>query len=46
MTESAGEEILRRVAEVCNRPGMIDPFDDNWKWLYAVQDFLTKNQKG
>ena len=34
-------ETLSRIIKVCQRPGMKDPFDDRWQWLYRCQDALA-----
>ncbi len=31
-------EAARAVLKKCGRPGMIDPFDNSWKWFYDLQD--------
>lgn len=35
------QEAVKRVVDKCSRPGMKDPFDDQWQWYYRCQEVLT-----
>lgn len=40
-------EAAQRIKKtVCCKPGMKDPFDDNWKWFYRLQESLTHLAQG
>ena len=40
----AMREALKRITTVCSKPGMHDPFEDGWQWLYRCQDALAVSE--
>lgn len=38
-------EVLERSCKTTGSPGMVDPFEDRWRWFYRLKDALEKARK-